>query len=113
VTRPRCLQCGAAIPKRFEAWSVSPATANGRQNGEVDARRRSIYFDKDHPGAPSTIADCQRFTNATVKRVNGYLAGRVSSFSAWDGESYQDPHFCKNKCAERFGRRAAAAGARL
>jgi hypothetical protein len=113
VSRPRCLQCGGPIPKQFERWGVSPAKANGRQNGEVDARKRSIFFDKDAPGAPATKEDCQRFTNATVQRVDGYLAGRVSCFSAWDGESYADPHFCKNKCAERFGRRAAASGVRL
>jgi hypothetical protein len=111
--RPRCLICGAAIPKLMECWSVSPATANGRQSGDSDYGKRTLYFDSSDPRRPRTLADCQRFTNSRVHRVNGYLAGVVSSFTAWDGESYISPHFCKNSCAERFGRRAAAMGVRI
>lgn len=111
--RPRCLTCGAAIPKLMESWSISPATANGRRNGDSDYGKRTLYFDADAPNRPRTLADCQRFTNSRVHRINGYLSGVVSSFTAWDGESYISPHFCKNGCAEAFGRKAARLGVRI
>ena len=111
--RPRCLTCGAAIPKRFESWSVSPAAPNGRESGSADYAKRTLYFDSGDPRRPRTLEDCQRFTNSRVTRINGYIAGLVSGFTAWDGESYIDSHFCKAGCAERFGRKAAALGVRF
>jgi hypothetical protein len=66
------------------------------------------------PNHPRTIEDCQRLTNHPVMGLYGYGSNQprewwpfVSSFYTWDGESYEQDHFCSDRCAAVYGRRAA------
>jgi hypothetical protein len=97
----RCVQCGTPL------------------------RPNTIHHNLDSdptidPNHPRTLEDCQRLTNYPIFRVHGYEQRQpenwwpyVSWFEAWDGESYIDDTFCNDKCAARYGRRAAAELARL
>jgi hypothetical protein len=64
---------------------------------------------------PKTVEECQRLTNLEVVRVHDYgqssgdKVGHINWFETWDGESVFDPHFCDDKCAAKYGRRAAEA----
>lgn len=66
---------------------------------------------------PRTVEDCQRLTNHRVVAIHDYgysmtkqQVGYVRYFETWDGEALVDPHFCNDKCAVKYGRRAAQAG---
>lgn len=92
-----CRQCGA---------NLKPRTDHHRLDSEVRA---------DHP---RTLEDCQRLTNLPVIAIHGFDQpeekwGYVKWFETWDGESLQDPFFCDNACAAKFGRRAAEAALQL
>ena len=87
-----CLQCGTDL-RPHQVWhSMGPF--------EVE----------NHP---TSLADCQRMTNQRVIAVRGYNANHpdflhlVESFQTWDGEHYNDPEFCDDRCAAKYGRRAA------
>lgn len=70
----------------------------------------------DRPAAenhPKTVDDCQRLSNEPVIAIHGYASNSrsdwwpfVSWFETWDGESYDDPDFCRDYCAAEYGRRA-------
>ena len=89
-----CLQCGAHL---------KPSTNHHRLGTKIQ------------PDHPRTIEDCQRLTNQSVIAIHGFGAGDrarigyVRWFETWDGETLQDPHFCNNACAAKYGRRAAEA----
>lgn len=66
------------------------------------------------PDHPRSIEDCQRMTNYPVVAIFDYginhpgKAGFVQRFETWDGAAVWDPHFCDDKCAAKYGRRAAS-----
>lgn len=88
----RCKQCGAEL------------------RPDTDHHRLGYDLLPDHPRSHE---DCQKLTNRRVIAVHGYGAhhksryGFVEWFEVWDGDRYQDPDFCDDKCAARYGRRAA------
>jgi hypothetical protein len=74
--------------------------------GSNRERRHSAYW-LELQERPATKAEAQRFTNHPIINVRyaGRDAGRhVHTATAWDGESYISPHFCKNVCAEQWAR---------
>jgi hypothetical protein len=90
---PACRQCGANLQPRTKLHHM----------GDV--------IQPDHP---RTIEDCQRLCNHRVVVIHDYDLnlphkwGYVRWFETWDGETVRDPYFCDDKCAARYGRRAAA-----
>ncbi len=85
-----CLQCGSDLrPHR-------------------QSHRFSFYIEDGHP---TTLEECQRRTNLLVISTHGFRtldkAQYIESFTTWDGESYDDPHFCRSSCVAAYGRRAA------
>lgn len=67
-------------------------------------------------GQPRTLTECQPLSNHQVIAVRGYSINQphdwwpyISSFESWDGESYVDEHFCNDRCAAEYGRRAVNA----
>lgn len=87
----RCKQCGAPL---------KPSTDHHRFGYGIA------------PNHPRSLEDCQQLTNQRVIACHGYGMGRdkwaglVEWFESWDGESYQDPDFCNDACASKYGRRA-------
>lgn len=91
-----CIQCG--VPLR-------PV---------LDSHRLDRNPLKD-PHHPRTVEDCQKLTNHPIFAVYDYgrnapkeWRGFIEYFTTWDGESYVDEHFCSDRCALQYGRRAAA-----
>jgi hypothetical protein len=88
-----CKQCGAQL---------TPHTNHHRMGFDIK------------PDHPRSLEDCQRITNHPVIAVHSYDSrhpekwGYVEWFETWDGETLQDPDFCDNKCAAKYGRRAAS-----
>lgn len=91
---PCCKQCGAELKPKTVIHHLGQTLKD------------------DHP---KTMEECQRLTNLEVIAVHDYghstgdKVGHVSWFETWDGESVFDPHFCNDKCAAKYGRRAAEA----
>lgn len=101
ATQPFCRFCGGKIGKHTRTvWCEGslqvPTTSYSRS---VDA-------------APKTRAECQTLTNGQVISVHkGYRPERpIRSFSEWDGESYRDRYFCKDKCAISYAYSVAPMG---
>lgn len=91
--RPLCRNCGTPISKTI-IW---------------------VEFGRSSPGIrpdiPLTKADAQRLLNSTVVGVKmGTKDGQpfVRWARTWDGESYRNPYFCKDRCAMQFGYGVAA-----
>lgn len=104
--RPNCIVCGRPIRKRMETLWFSPATSNGRQNG--DRGDTSVYLDEElHP---RTKEEAARYTNHEITRVT-FHNGRVSSITWWTGE-YDDPFFDTGACAKKQGYASAQHGHR-
>ncbi len=83
---------------------------------EKELHPRTIVHHMGHkllPDHPRTVEECQRLTNYPVVAVFDYginrrnMAGYVERFETWDGVSVFDPHFCSDRCAAIYGRRAA------
>lgn len=103
-SQPFCRYCGRPTAKR--TTTVYPYTDGDRLrvHPEPGERLRSK-------------ADCQKRTNQQVMSVayheersnlNDELIDRyVTTFTIWDGESYEDDLFDTNRCAIRFARVAA------
>jgi hypothetical protein len=93
-----CLQCGE---------NLRPKTNHHRMGFDI------------RPDHPRTLEDCQRMTNQAVIALHSYGMnhedrwGLVEWFETWDGETLQDPYFCNNECACKYGRRAAEAAVKL
>lgn len=90
-----CLQCGAGL----------------RPHTILHHLARTI--EENHP---RSVEDCQRLTNFQVVSIRDFgmgdseKFGYVSWFETWDGETMVDPHFCNDRCAAKYGRRAAQSG---
>lgn len=106
---PKCLMCGKPIKKLLRGLNFSPATANGRLNGDRSTRHNTIYLDVEH--RPATKEEAQKYTNHDITRISMH-SGRVFSITWWEGE-YEDRHFHSQTCAAAFGRRAARHGVRF
>ena len=91
-TQPLCRCCGKPIPKatRSQYFSDRPNTPH------------AICLDK----LPANKAEAQRYINQAVIGVSRHRDG-VYAAAIWDGESYKDDLFCKDRCAVTFGRLAA------
>lgn len=90
-----CIQCSKALRPRCASHRLAP----------------NPLLDENHP---RTLEDCQRLTNYPVVGLFGYGSNQprewwpfVSSFYTWDGESYEQEHFCSDRCAAVYGLRAA------
>lgn len=91
---PICRQCGENLQPR------------------TDHHQMGYAIQDEHP---RSIEECQKLTNREVIAVRSYdmrypdKFGHVEWFETWDGVSLRDPYFCDDKCAAKFGRRAAEA----
>lgn len=97
-----CIVCGRRIPKRTSTVWVRPSTTrfSGGPSPVIDADLR-------------TRADCKAYTNQLVISHQRNLDGHVVSFETWDGSSYVNEYFCRQKCERAQGRAAAQHGARF
>lgn len=95
---PLCRYCGRTIKKRTEDVYFN----SDRFHGGFGLRR---------PERPVTREEAQKYSNKKIIaiRFDEDRDGRcVSRVTLWDEESFADPYFCKNGCAENFGRMMAA-----
>jgi len=86
---------------------------------KIKKRTRDVYFncEKFHSGfgerrteRPVTRDDAQKFFNEKIiaSKFDDDIEGRcIYRVTLWDGETYLDKHFCKDGCAEDFGRMMA------
>ena len=104
--QPFCRYCGEPIRKYTTNVHVKRERTECHRN---DLGSRYIYPDRDL----KSKAECQSFTNQVVVSV-AYTTDlkdgdpvpgtrRVSSFTEWDGERYQDQFFCSGEHAKNFG----------
>ncbi len=85
----------------------------------IKKRTRDVYFNSERfrggfgvtmVERPVTREDAQKFFNEKIiaSKFEDDLEGRcVYRVTLWDGETYINKHFCKNGCAESFGRMMA------
>lgn len=91
MAAPLCRYCGKTISKKTV----------------------TVYFSQnmhDRKECPKDKAEAQKLFNEKVvlvrfKEIDGERS--VSRVDLWDGESYRDKHFCKDLCAQFFGRMMA------
>lgn len=103
--QPLCRCCGKPIAKRVTAnWFRLPGTGGNN----LDNRYWKTHYVDAYP---TTREECQRLTNEVILTAKaGKNTGKISNFNSWDGESYVDPFFCKERCAADFGRMCARSG---
>lgn len=122
-----CIVCGKTIAKRTHSWYFQRPTREETANvlgrcvkigtdhppGSVDRGdfMSTIYMASEH--RPGTIDELRRYTNHEVVSTRRDSLGRIDKFSTWDGESYRDPYFHANRCAERQGYASADSGDRF
>lgn len=104
--RPLCRYCGKPIAKRTtKVYIVEELDPRFHKSGEFIRYIASPERVRDKAG-------CKRLTNNEVTAVsywqkmeNGEPCGEryITSFSEWDGESYDDEFFCSGDDAKRFG----------
>jgi hypothetical protein len=102
MSRPHCLNCGKPIPKKTESHD---------------------FWVSRWQSAPRTREEAQRLTNHQIVSIRYGISPHtgeggvryVSSFSTWDGESYNPcyGHFDSGECAKMFAYRVANRGVRL
>lgn len=85
---PICRFCAKTITKRFSYIEF----------GEQQWKRQEVITTKE---------EAQKLTNELVVSVTVNSNGRVLLAKTWDGESFRDEHFCKDRCAMLFGRMVA------
>jgi len=103
---PLCRCCGKSIPKRTITYHVM-------EPDSVQSISESPFWKTVRPPHRLTSkAECQRYTNHPIVsvRYSDYKGRHVTSFSAWDGESYEDPFFCNGTCARDFAYLMARGG---
>ena len=107
MTKPpsrKCIVCGRPVPRRTILYTVWPLSNRSgmRPFAVIEADLR-------------TTSDCLRHTNLRFiisNRRDSY--GFITSFAAWDGESYMNGgHFCTNRCAQDQGHASAQHGYRF
>jgi hypothetical protein len=101
--RPLCRFCGNPIAK-------TTVTVQFVENGSNTNSPSGNW--RQRVGAPRTREEAQRFVNEPIQTVKFLGDGddkRIVKLTAWDGESYLDEHFCKDSCAQFFGRMIAKA----
>lgn len=116
----KCIVCGRGIPKRLQTiWFRAPTETRtlqfiGEVQGKPDGTREgsagmtTLYL----ADRPRTKEDAARYTNDRILRVR--MDGEfLSSATTWDGESYSDKYFCRDKCAVAQGYASAQHGARF
>lgn len=96
--RPLCRYCAKPIPKRTGTLVFSPGGSNSGHEywRQIDAR-------------PFTAEDAQRHTNhpiVRIRKVERPDGPFVAEATFWDG-TYRDEYFCKDQCAQFFGRMVA------
>lgn len=101
----KCIVCGRPVPRWTIWYAVWPlANRDGRSTvlPMIDADLRSM-------------ADCHRHTNLPfILSARRDTDGFVTSFTAWDGESYhRQGYFCTGRCAEAQGFASAQNGTRF
>jgi hypothetical protein len=113
MARPLCRYCGKPLPKateRFWCYLTEPTHIGSRKDYVVGTFRNKEAL--------------QRVTNREITSVTYHLnnehhrerglAGTISSFSTWDGESYLSVYgagfFCANTCAIHFANYFARRG---
>lgn len=104
--RPRCIVCDKPIAKRYTIiWfqRSREAIPNGTWINQT------LYLDDP----PKTKEDAQRWSNYPLDRIIGHHNGYISGAQFWDGESYMDRFFDKDKCAVRQGYASANYGDRF
>jgi hypothetical protein len=116
-TQPLCHYCGKAI-RKYTTLHFIKVQGDGTNISESEHWRYIVVADK--ASRPRTKAECQMLTNLPVvsvsynHRMDEYDGERkreaVSTFTSWDGESYEDEFFCKGDHAKAFGRLMAKAG---
>lgn len=96
-----CIVCGRNIPKRTVTTFVKPSTArfSGGPWATIEADLR-------------TRAECQAYTNMQIISHQKNLDGLIVSFSAWDGQTFVNEYFCRDKCAMAQGQASARHGER-
>jgi hypothetical protein len=116
--RPRCIVCGKPIAKRFGAlWfqrstdgsPASPFASATTPKPDGTRINQTLYL--DHP--PTTKDEAARYVNQPIQRIIGMHNGYISGVTTWDGESYIDRFFCRDKCAVRQGYASAHHGDRF
>lgn len=117
LNRPRCIVCDKPIAKRYKVlWFQRPREAvnvgpfGGRQEAIVDGTRINDTFYLANP--PRTKEEAQRFSNHTIQRIIGMHNGYISGATYWDGESYIDQFFDRDRCAVAQGYASAQHGHR-
>jgi hypothetical protein len=87
-TQPLCRCCGKPIKKTTVKHYIRD-TEPAHRHGE------------------SFIIDCQRRVNdkvVSVSRGGSWSTDKsIRDFTTWDGESYDNKHFCTGACATRWG----------
>ena len=96
-----CRSCGKKIAKRF-SYMVFQRYANMFIG--------HVVRDEN----PETRQDVERLSNMPVAYIRRHphpdMKHLIHYAALWDGESYQDPYFCTNYCAQLMGRVAAREG---
>jgi hypothetical protein len=112
MTGPRCIVCGRRIAKntrslRFERpWGTHVEGERAVLHGGYMV---TVYLAE----RPRTRAEAQRYTNEPIISSKRGVDGTLSEVRTWDGESYRDPYFCTNRCAQQQGYAAAQHGHRF
>lgn len=93
MSAPLCRACGKPIAKQVREVEFGRA-APGHD------------FQSSKPEIPATVAEARRYVNGIIVSSRRGHQGNLR-VGVWDGETYVDPHFHSNGCAERFGRSMA------
>lgn len=103
---PLCRYCGKTINKSLEYVRFGP---HMRTTG--DTRLRDVR--------PLSLEEARRHVNGLIASVSWHVPKKMERYGpavltgepkwiqdvgVWDGESYRDGYFCKNACAEMYGR---------
>ena len=99
--KPLCRTCGKALKRKLEYI--------------VFQERVGAFIGRTtRPENPTTRKEVERLVNIPVvylRRCKQAGKEHLIAYAAlWDGESYVDPYFCSNRCAETLGRCCAREG---
>jgi hypothetical protein len=99
----KCIVCGRPVPKLTMWYTVWPLSNRG------DGFTAAVVEDDLR-----AIGDCRRHTNLPfILSARRDRHGFITSFTAWDGETYRHGgYFCTGRCAEAQGRASAEHGVR-
>jgi len=116
--RPRCIVCGKPIAKRYSVvWfrqpqEGAPASVFGPaiEPSPDGTRVGDTWFLAQRP---INKEEAQRYSNHAIQRIIGWQGDAITGATYWDGESYMNQYFCKDKCAVAQGYASAHHGHRF